>query len=106
MIKRFAFLLSLLLPLAGCGKKSDVSSGPSAVKDVRPQIEAGGEIDPIAVPTALHGGSLTLWAGPFPKSLNMWLDQHVPTPQIYGLMFEPLLEMHSTKDQPIGDVAQ
>jgi len=76
------------------------------VKDVPVQIEPGGEPDPIAVPTALRGGTLTSWMGPFPKSLNMWLDYNNVSKQISSYMFESLVEMHSIEDRPVGDLAK
>jgi microcin C transport system substrate-binding protein len=38
--------------------------------------------------------------------LNMWLDYNSFSSQIIGLMFEPLVEMHSTKDEPVGVLAE
>jgi microcin C transport system substrate-binding protein len=106
-MKKLAFLLPVLI-LAGCGKPSGIQPNDtvSAVKDAPVQIEAGGEADPVAVEGAKKGGSYSTWAGEFPKSLNMWLDYNSFSAQISGLMFETLVEMHSTKDEPVGILAE
>ena len=97
-----------LLPLAllwGCGKNLPVT--PQAeVRDVPVQVEQTGQIDPIASPEARTGGSYTTWAGEFPKSLNMWLDYNEFSGQVCALMFEKLVDMHSTKDEPVGMLAE
>ncbi|MEI8340331.1 MAG: extracellular solute-binding protein [Verrucomicrobiota bacterium] len=106
-------LLSLLpvLILSACGKPSAVqSTGPNSgsANNNAPavQIEAGGEADPIAVEGARKGGSFSTWAGEFPKSLNMWLDFNSFSMQVSSLMFEPLVDLHSTKDEPVGLLAE
>lgn len=101
-------LLPLALLLGACGKTTPPSDTPppsSTIKEVPVEIQPGGEPDPMAVPTALKGGSYATWGGPFPKSLNMWLDYNSFSEQISSLMFEPLVEMHSTKDEPVGALA-
>ncbi|HEY8900785.1 MAG TPA: extracellular solute-binding protein [Chthoniobacterales bacterium] len=108
MIKRLALLVSLTLPLAGCGKKSPTApeAAGSAIKDVPVQIEDGGEPDPVAVPTALKGGTFTTWAGGYPKSLNMWLDYNSFSKSVCDLLFEPLVALHPTRDEPVGILAK
>jgi microcin C transport system substrate-binding protein len=104
MIPRLLLLPAILL-LGACGRRSSIPPAPPAIEDVAVQIEEGGEIDPIAVPTALKGGSFTAWAGGYPKSLNMWLDYNSFSKKISELMFEPLVEIHSTKDEPVSALA-
>lgn len=104
------FLLPVIFLFGACNKapqSQSVSQQPSAppVEEVAIEVEEGGEVDPIAVPDARKGGSYTTWAGGFPKSLNMWLDYNSFSGQISALMFEPLLGMHSTKDEPVGVLA-
>ena len=109
MIKRLALLLPALIALAGCGKSptgSPATNAEAPTKDEPVQLETTGEVDPIAAPDALKGGSLTTWAGGYPKSLNMWLDYNSFSKKLCSLMFESLVEMHSTKDEPIGSLAQ
>jgi microcin C transport system substrate-binding protein len=108
MIKRLALPVSVALLLAGCGKQnsSPTESSGSAIKDAPVQMESGGEVDPIAAPAALKGGSLTTWAGGYPKSLNMWLDYNSFSMSVSGLMFEQLVTLHPTKDEPVGILAK
>ena len=104
-------ILALGLLLGGCGKSSTVASadprqvGP-AVQDLLPAVEAGGELDPIASPAAVKGGSFFTWAGGYPKSLNMWLDYNSFSAQITGMMFESLITMDPVKDEPLGVLAK
>jgi microcin C transport system substrate-binding protein len=105
MTRRTALLLSLALALASCGKSPNKPQNPNAVQDAPVQVEATGEVDPIADPAALRGGSLVTWAGGYPKSLNMWLDYNTFSMRVCGLIFEPLVQLHSVKDEPIGVLA-
>ncbi len=92
--------------LCACGKQSSTQPpASSAIKDAPVVVEQSGEPDPIAVGGALKGGSYSTWAGEFPKSLNMWLDYNSFSGQISQLMFEPLVEMHTTRDEPVGALA-
>jgi microcin C transport system substrate-binding protein len=97
--------------LAGCGKSGGSAAadprqvGP-VVKDELVTVEADGELDPIASPAAVKGGSFFTWAGGYPKSLNMWLDYNSFSAQITGLMFEPLITMDPVKDDPLGVLAK
>jgi len=106
-MKKLPVLLFVFI-LAACGKPSGVlpNASLSAVKEAPVQLEAGGEFDPVAVEGAKPGGSYATWAGEFPKSLNMWLDYNSFSAQVSGLMFETLVEMHSTKDEPVGILAE
>lgn len=107
MKRPFLLLLpALLLPVAGCGPSgSPQASGAfPPVVDEEVVMEAG-EPDPIASPDAEKGGVYSTWGGAFPKSLNMWLDYNSFSAQIGGLLFEPLVGMHSTKDEPVGVLA-
>jgi len=105
-MKKLSRLLPLLL-LAACGKTTAPPTTQSAppVQDVPVQLEAGGEVDPIASPDAVHGGTFSSWPGEYPKSLNQWLDNNNFSSQISSLMFESLIELHSTEDRPVGDLA-
>jgi len=106
-MKRISRLLPILL-LVACGK----SGGPSAsqggpkVEDAPVQVEAIGEADPIAALAAVPGGSFSSWQGSYPKSLNTWLDNNFFSNTVSGLMFETLVDLHSTEDRPIGDLAE
>ncbi len=54
----------------------------------------------------MPGGTYTAWGGSFPKSLNMWLDYNSFSAEIMGYLFENLVSLHSTKDEPVGMLAQ
>ncbi len=106
-MKKFLLLLPLLI-LTACGKQQTATqsdAGP-AIKEETVQMQTDGEIDPIAVDGAKKGGTYSAWGGPFPKSLNMWLDYNNFSLQVTGLMFEPLIDLHSTEDRPIGLLAE
>ncbi|HSQ41490.1 MAG TPA: extracellular solute-binding protein [Fibrobacteraceae bacterium] len=64
-----------------------------------------GEADPIASPQAIPCGTINLWGGAMPKSLNMWEDYNSFSAEIMGLLFEPLVALHSTEDRPVGILA-
>jgi microcin C transport system substrate-binding protein len=100
------FIASIFL--FGCGKPTEKNSdkAPSAsVVEKSPQEILAGESDPIANPEAVKGGSFTTWGSSFPKSFNYWLDTNALSAQVAGLLFEPLVALHSTKNEPYGIVA-
>ncbi len=97
---------ALLVPLVGCGDSNPSAPPESRVTDAPVEVETTGEFDPIAVPTAQRGGTFATWGGPFPKSLNAWLDYNSFSNSVCGLMFEPLVSLHSTKDEPVGILAE
>lgn len=105
-MKKFLQILPLLL-LTACGKQqsSGPSGGESAVQDAPVQMEQAGEIDPLAGEGAKRGGTYSTWPGAFPKSLNMWLDYNSFSLQVMSMMFEPLIDIHSKEDRPIGVLA-
>jgi len=97
--------VALALFTLGCGRPQPSGSTVSKpTEDAKVAIEPG-EADPSASPQAVPGGSLTTWAGGFPKSLNMWLDYNSFSAQVTGLMYEPLVELHSTRNEPVGHLA-
>lgn len=95
--------------MAGCSKRPADESAEvylPPVKDVAVQLESGGEPDPVADSTAKRGGVINLWGGPFPKSLNCWLDYNSFSVEVSGLMFEALVALHATEDRPVGILAE
>jgi microcin C transport system substrate-binding protein len=101
--------LSLIVLLAGC-RKSDQEAGSSGshpkVVDQPYTVDSSGDADPTAMPEALKGGVFTTWGFSFPKSLNMWLDYNSFTKDITdGMMFEPLVDLHSTENRWVGILA-
>ena len=65
-----------------------------------------GELDPIALQNAKPGGTFSTWGGSFPKSLNMFLDYNSFSANVMGLLYEPLISLHSTENRPIGVLAE
>ena len=108
MLKKI-FIISLLswslLIVLSCGGPS-AKSPTSFDKEKKYDGELIGEVDPIAHPEAKLGGELTTWGGAFPKSLNMWRSYTSFTANIMGLLFEPLISLHSVDNRPIGILAQ
>ncbi|MCP4755500.1 MAG: ABC transporter substrate-binding protein [Proteobacteria bacterium] len=111
-MKKALFIVLVSFFLVGCEKKTDESvdgreSVSSKTKVAVSQTDSSPakrdpEWDPIANPKAVKGGTLNLWGGPFPKSLNYWLDQWHLSSEISELLFEPLIDLHSTKNEPVG----
>ncbi|MDD2388959.1 MAG: extracellular solute-binding protein [Desulfobacterales bacterium] len=50
--------------------------------------------NPLADPEAVPGGEISVFAGQYPKSLNYYLDNNVLSAEIFGAMYETLLNMH------------
>lgn len=108
LMKRI-FIICLTLFLIGCGGKDKESgknsTGPAAVSSAKVTIEEKGEYDPIANLKAVKGGTYTAWRGAFPKSLNMLLDYNTFSIEVMGMLFEPLVALHSTRNEPVGILA-
>ncbi len=100
------FLVALFLAVVlSCDKPSGADSFEPVV-DQTFLLEKEGESDPIAVAGTGRGGIYTTWGGPFPRSLNYWLDNWHLSAEIMGLLFEPLITLHSTKSQAVGILAR
>ena len=104
-------IMSLLgLFFQGCGqadefnKLAEPSSEGTAIKDLYEPLY--GEADPIALGNAQSGGTFTTWGGSFPKSLNMFLDYNAFSANVMGLLYEPLISLHSTENRPVGVLAE
>lgn len=50
--------------------------------------------NPLAGPDAVNGGTISVFSGQYPKSLNYYLDNNVISAEIFGAMFETLLTMN------------
>ena len=105
-----ASLALALVIFAGCEKKKEgnVSGGTAGASSTAAAVvvDADGEFDPIANPVATTGGTYVTWGGPSPKSLNMWLDYTSFAKNVMDLLYESLVTLHSTKDEPVGMLAQ
>jgi microcin C transport system substrate-binding protein len=110
-----AFVVGLvsLLGLTACNKKNSGSNGGVANCDselaglgFKDTVTVdSGMADPIANTTAVNGGTYTTWSAGWPKSLNMWLDYSSFSVEVMGLLFEPLMQLHSTQNHPVGVLA-
>ena len=69
-------------------------------------VDQEGDVDPIADTNAKNGGTFTTWGSGFPKSLNQWLDYNSFSKEVTDLLFEGLVALHSTKNEPIGVLAE
>ena len=98
-------LLPILLSTV-CKPRKEKNTTFQPVTDTSYILEKSGSIDPIASPKAQKGGVYTTWGGPYPKSLNYWLDSWHISAEIMGLLFDSLISIHSTQDKPIGALAQ
>ncbi len=87
-------------------KPNTENSSFNPVEDQAYQVESQGNVDPIAVSIAKKGGVFTTWGGPYPKSLNYWLDSWHISGEIMGLLYQPLISMHSTANRPVGALAK
>jgi microcin C transport system substrate-binding protein len=112
-MKNSCFLLSLLvllMILSGCGLQDTAQESTRAATSggmVEDQFKPSyGERDPIALANTIAGGTFTTWGGSFPKSLNMFLDYNRFSATVLGLLYEPLLSLHSTDNKPVGVLAE
>lgn len=90
--------------LWNCNGKKEAAGLPP-IQDTPIELEQKGEVDPIAGQNAVRGGVLNRWGGPFPKTLNSWLENWATVSEINSLMFHSLVDLHSTDNRPVGDLA-
>lgn len=102
--------LLLALGLAGCQKKDPEAGagqgGSTSVPVAQVAVEQGGEADPDANPAAVPGGTLNIWGGPSPKTLNAYLDYNFFTKELFGLLYDGLVGLHPTENRPVGLMAE
>ncbi len=105
---QIAVLASLWLGLVSCQKQDAQGSKSSEAAEVSTPVivDSTGEFDPIANTAAVAGGSYTSWGGSFPKSLNYWLDANSFCGEVMSYLYESLVSLHSTKDEPVGILAK
>ncbi len=104
-------LMVVSLVLTACNEQGSAGT-KSAGKNVDlncPELPvdstATGEFDPIASKDARPCGTITLWGSSMPKSFNMWEDYNSFSAELMGMMFEPLVSLHSTEDREVGILA-
>jgi microcin C transport system substrate-binding protein len=115
----FVFILLFAAITTGCNSSSkegkQQTGTPNSSQSLEKRTESAqntelvatfGEPDPIASPEAQIGGTYNLWGAHFPKSLNMFRDYNALSAQITGLLFEPLVTLHSVENKPQGVLAE
>lgn len=109
MLKKNLFLalsVALSLILFSCEKQNAQLKNVSCPEAPPSYENAIGEFDPIAVPSkAVPCGEITLWGASTPYSLNMWQDYNSFSVSVIEMLFEPLAQLHSTENRPIGVLA-
>ena len=98
-----AILLATLFSIH-CGEEKEIQLEP--VEDVPLEGLPVGETDPMADPSAVRGGVNNVWGASYPKSLNYWLDTNTLSAEITYMQFEPLITMHTTRQEPVGILAE
>ena len=101
----------MIVLLGGCSSDQDnqkeiidqKTGHAQKVEEFKPEY---GEHDPIALKNAKAGGTFATWGGAFPKSLNMFLDYNSFSANVMGLLYEPLISLHSTENRPVGILAE
>ena len=81
---------------SGASKSAGSKSADLNCPELPQDPEATGEFDPIASKDARPCGTITLWGSAMPKSFNMWEDYNSFSAELMGMMFEPLVSLHST----------
>lgn len=82
---RFPVALSVILLLTGMAFAGE-QSFPAAGWQEQPH--------PLASAEAVTGGELRVFPGPYPKSLNYYLDASVLSADIFNALYESLLDLH------------
>ncbi|PWJ64078.1 MULTISPECIES: extracellular solute-binding protein [unclassified Fibrobacter] len=106
-----AVVTALAFGLAACNDSKDSSKKNSAAVSeadcpaIADDPEATGEFDPIASKDARPCGAITLWGSAMPKSFNMWEDYNSFSAELMGMMYEPLVSLHTTEDREVGVLA-
>ena len=103
-----ASLMVSAMALTACNEQGASKSAKSAelnCPELPVDSTATGEFDPIASKDARPCGTITLWGSAMPKSFNMWEDYNSFSAELMGMMFEPLVSLHSTEDREVGILA-
>ncbi len=108
-MKSYKLLLFAIASLwfVSCGPKDSKPAGSASCPEMAPIDTASltGERDPIAEMSAVTCGEIALWGSSMPKSLNMWEDLNSFSVEIMGLLYEPLVGLHTTEERPVGVLA-
>lgn len=99
--------LCLMFVLFSCSEKiEEKERATSLPENPNIEMESTGEFDSIANPKAKKGGTFNTWGSSFPKSLNVFLDHNAFSAEVSGLFFEPLVTLHTTRNEPVGVLAE
>ncbi len=71
-----------------------IVSAPAYATEYFPKQGWTDKPNPLASPDAVSGGELSVLLGPYPKSLNYYLDNSTQSSQVFDLIFESLLSMN------------
>ncbi|MBR4007146.1 ABC transporter substrate-binding protein, partial [Fibrobacter sp.] len=102
---------ALTLFLTACNEQGSAGAKPAGKNaelncpELPVDSTATGEFDPVASKDARPCGTITLWGSAMPKSFNMWEDYNSFSAELMGMMFEPLVSLHSTEDREVGILA-
>ncbi len=67
---------------------------------------AGRKPDPVASKNAVKGGSINIYAGQSPKSLNYYLDNNVFSLNVFGSLFDTLLNLDPITSEYVPAIAE
>ncbi|TGK42155.1 extracellular solute-binding protein [Leptospira andrefontaineae] len=107
----FTLLLSVItFVLNGCKEKEEVQISVATEDlpwegDPNSIPEALRKPNPATSPNAKRGGIFRIYSHQYPKSLNWYLENFSTTAEIFGQMFEPLLERHPITLEPLPKLA-
>lgn len=72
-----------------------LATPPAFADQMFPKSGWQDEPDPLASVEAVAGGKIAIWLGPYPKSLNYYLDSSSQSAQVFSALFESLLRRNS-----------
>ena len=101
------FIFILFVNLIGC--YSETTNRETLIYETQSyddKLYQTGELDPSADKRAVKGGKLRAWGSAFPKSLNYWTEPTSFNGTIMSLLFDSLLNLHSTEDKYVGILAE
>ena len=106
VVKKCLWLSLLLLPTIYHCKNQEKTTSQKAISELAITVlPADREYDPLVGSIKKKGGTISTWGGPFPRSFNYWIDSSFQAAQVISYLFEPLAQLHSTSDRPIGVLA-
>ncbi|MFP4477201.1 MAG: extracellular solute-binding protein [Desulfatibacillaceae bacterium] len=83
-MKRIALILAAIL----------LAAAPALAQETFPGKDYKKGPHPMASPYAMQGGEMSVFIGPSPKSLNYYLETSSIAANVFGMMYETLLDMN------------